>query len=73
MPKVIVTAQVEDSAKWEKGFRTHGDLCLPKSLYPLLQLRLRPPLDTLLSHDVRAALAPPDPPRIGAFARGPSV
>ena len=26
MPKVIVTAQVEDSVKWEKGFRTHGDL-----------------------------------------------
>lgn len=26
MPKVIVTAQVKDPTKWEKGFRTHGDL-----------------------------------------------
>ena len=26
MPRVVVTAQVEDSVKWEEGFRTHGDL-----------------------------------------------
>lgn len=26
MPKVVVTAQVEDSVKWEAGFRTHADL-----------------------------------------------
>ena len=26
MPRVIITAQVEDLAKWEEGFRTHGDL-----------------------------------------------
>lgn len=26
MPRVIITAQVEDSAKWEKGYRTHGEL-----------------------------------------------
>jgi hypothetical protein len=26
MVRVILTAQVEDSAKWEKGFRTHGEL-----------------------------------------------
>ncbi len=26
MPKVVVTAQVEDPAKWEEGFGTHGDL-----------------------------------------------
>ncbi len=26
MPRVIITAQVEDSADWEKGFRTHGGL-----------------------------------------------
>lgn len=26
MPKVVVTAQVEDRVKWEKNFRTHGDL-----------------------------------------------
>jgi len=26
MPKVIVVCQVEDAAKWEAGFRTHGGL-----------------------------------------------
>ncbi len=26
MPRVVVTARVEDSAKFEQGFRTHGEL-----------------------------------------------
>lgn len=26
MPKVVITAQVEDAKKWEAGFRTHGEL-----------------------------------------------
>ena len=26
MARIIVTAEVEDSANWEQGFRTHGDL-----------------------------------------------
>jgi hypothetical protein len=26
MPRVIITAQVEDSEKWKEGFRTHGAL-----------------------------------------------
>ena len=26
MPTVIVTAEVENVERWEKGFRTHGDL-----------------------------------------------
>lgn len=26
MPRVVVVAGVEDLAKWEEGFRTHGDL-----------------------------------------------
>ena len=26
MTKIVVTAQVQDAVKWEKGFRTHGDL-----------------------------------------------
>ena len=26
MTKIIITAQVEDSTKWEEGFRTHSDL-----------------------------------------------
>ena len=26
MPRVIITAKVEDSTQWERGFRTHGEL-----------------------------------------------
>ena len=26
MPKVVITAEVEDAVKWEEGFRTHADL-----------------------------------------------
>jgi hypothetical protein len=26
MTKVVITAQVDDLDKWEKGFRTHGEL-----------------------------------------------
>ena len=26
MPKLVITAEVNDRAMWEEGFRTHGDL-----------------------------------------------
>jgi hypothetical protein len=26
MPAIVLTAHVKDAARWEKGFRTHGDL-----------------------------------------------
>jgi len=26
MARVVITARVEDAAKWEQGFRTHGEL-----------------------------------------------
>jgi hypothetical protein len=26
VPKVILTAKVEDATKWEAGFKTHGDV-----------------------------------------------
>ena len=26
MPRVLIVAQVEDGAKWEASFRTHGDI-----------------------------------------------
>jgi hypothetical protein len=32
MPKVIAIAEVEDGAKWEAGFRTHGDLFRSQSI-----------------------------------------
>jgi len=36
MPKVVVTAQVEDPVKWEKGFRTHGDLFRSETVTKLI-------------------------------------
>ena len=26
MHRIVVVAEIEDAAKWEEGFRTHGDL-----------------------------------------------
>ncbi len=26
MTRILVTAEIEDAAKWEEGFKTHGDL-----------------------------------------------
>jgi hypothetical protein len=38
MTKVIITAKVEDSAKWEAGFRTHVDLFKSMSIRTPIQL-----------------------------------
>jgi hypothetical protein len=43
-------------------------VCLPNSPFLLRQLMLRAAMGTLLGDDLGAALAPPDPPNIGAFA-----
>jgi hypothetical protein len=48
-------------------------LCLLKNPLLVRQLMLRPTMETLLGDDVDAALAPPDPPKIGAFARRASA
>lgn len=32
MPRVVVTADVEDATKWEEGFRTHGELFKRQSI-----------------------------------------
>ena len=32
MAKIVVVAQVKDLAKWEEGFRTHGDLFRSQSI-----------------------------------------
>ncbi len=37
MTKVIITAEVEDSAKWEAGFRSHADLFRTMSLKKAIQ------------------------------------
>lgn len=33
MTKVIITAEVEDSVKWEAGFRSHADLFRKMSIH----------------------------------------
>ena len=38
MTKVIITAEVEDAAKWEKGFRTHADLFKKMSISKGIEL-----------------------------------
>ena len=38
MTKVIITAQVEDSAKWEAGFRSHVDLFRAMTLTKSIEL-----------------------------------
>lgn len=38
MTKVIITAQVEDSAKWEAGFRSHVDLFRKMSITKPIEL-----------------------------------
>ena len=37
MTKVIITADVEDSAKWETGFRSHSDMFRGMSLSKAVQ------------------------------------
>jgi hypothetical protein len=38
MTKVIITAKVEDAAKWEKGFRSHVDLFRSMSVSKPIEL-----------------------------------
>jgi hypothetical protein len=35
MPRIILTANVKDGAKWEKAFRTHGELFKSAGLGPI--------------------------------------
>ena len=40
MSKVIITAQVEDAAKWEEGFRTHGELFRSQTISEPIQFSI---------------------------------
>jgi hypothetical protein len=40
MPKIIITAQVQDPVKWEAGFRTHGDLFQTYTLHAPIQFTM---------------------------------
>ena len=53
MPKIILTAQVEDGAKWEAGFRTHGDLFRTYGLQAPIQFGVA-------GHDVALLMEPKD-------------
>ncbi len=41
MPKVVVTAQVEDTLTWEAGFRTHGDLFRSQTVTTAIGMGIR--------------------------------
>ncbi|GJM27917.1 MAG: hypothetical protein DHS20C17_05520 [Cyclobacteriaceae bacterium] len=40
MTKVLITAEVEDSTKWEEGFRTHADLFRSQSINKPIQFSI---------------------------------
>jgi hypothetical protein len=46
MPKVVITAQIEDPDKWEKRFRTHGPLFRSQTV-------TKPIIDISVKHDNR--------------------
>lgn len=51
--KVVVIAEVEDPKKWEKGFRTHGDLFRSQSV--------KKPVDfSIVGNKVAVCLRPKD-------------
>ncbi len=40
MPRIIITAQVEDQQKWEGGFRTHGNIFREQAIISPYQIGL---------------------------------
>ena len=41
MPKVVITAEVEDTAKWEQGFHSHGDLFRSQTITTPISMAIR--------------------------------
>ena len=39
--KVVITAEVEDTAKWEQGFRSHGDLFRSQTITTPISMAIR--------------------------------
>jgi len=56
---VIVTGEVEDPARWEAGFRTHGDLFRSMTVQEPIHF-------TTAGNDVAVTMEPED---MGAFGR----
>ena len=61
MPKVVVAAQVEDSAKWEAGFLTHADL--------FHDLTVTAPVDYAINEGNEVAVYC-EPANVDAFMKG---
>ena len=53
MPKVIITAQVEDNAKWEAGFRSHTDLFSTMAIDHKIEFTMLPENYVALCADVK--------------------
>ena len=41
MPKAVITDEVEDTAKWERGFRSHGDLFRSPTITTPISMAIR--------------------------------
>lgn len=52
MPKVIATAQVEDAAKWERGFRTHGELFKSQTVNSPIHFNVSPENEVVICFEV---------------------
>jgi hypothetical protein len=59
MPRVVLTCQVQDGAKWEAGFRTHGDLLRTYNLQAPVQF-------TVTGNEVAICMEPAD---LGAYKK----
>lgn len=59
MPKVLITAQVNDPVKWEAGFRTHGDTFQTYTIHTPISF-------TLAGNEVAICMEPDD---LDAFNR----
>ncbi len=51
MPKVIATAQVEDAAKFEQGFRTHGELFKNMTINKPIHFNVTPQNEVVISFE----------------------
>ena len=54
MPKVVVTAQIEDSIRWEEGFRTRGDLFRSQTVTKTIDFGIRE------SNEIAVCMEPDD-------------
>ena len=61
MARVVVIAQVEDSARWETGFRTHGEL---------LRQHVKPTVSHFTSTDKNEVAIYSEPSDLAKYLKG---